>query len=74
MRGGFRQFVFQKSVFLKHPNGHSFIINFCTGSGLENPQGPSTSQYFACCNACKVTLWLMRGGFRQFVFEKSVFL
>ena len=22
MRGGFRQFVFQKSVFLKHPNKH----------------------------------------------------
>ena len=23
MRGGFRQFVIQKSVFLKHPNQHS---------------------------------------------------
>ena len=26
MRGGFRQFVFQKSVFLKHPTGHGRII------------------------------------------------
>ena len=26
--------------------GHSFIINFCTGSGLENPQGPSTILHY----------------------------
>ena len=28
MRGGFRQFVFQKSVFLKHPTLHSSLIIF----------------------------------------------
>ena len=27
MRGGFRQFVFQKSVFLKHPSGQSAMLS-----------------------------------------------